>query len=91
MDAPPFELRILGPTELRGPGPDPGDAVVRQPKRLALLAHLALTTAEGFRRRDKVIALFWPELDQPQARTYLEESALRNQRGARRGGLRHQG
>lgn len=74
MDKPRFELRILGPTELAGPVPDAGDSVVRQPKRLALLAHLALTTADGFRRRDKVIALFWPELDQSQARTYLRKA-----------------
>lgn len=74
MDRAPFELRILGPTELTGPAPEAGEAVVRQPKRLALLAYLALTTADGFRRRDKVIALFWPELDQPQARTYLRKA-----------------
>jgi len=74
MAKPPFELRVLGPTELAGPVPEAGEAVVRQPKRLALLAHLALTTAEGFRRRDKIIALFWPELDQVQARTYLRKA-----------------
>ena len=74
MDRPPFELRILGPTELVGPAPGVGEAIVRQPKRLALLSHLALTTAEGFRRRDQVIAMFWPELDQPQARTYLRKA-----------------
>lgn len=74
MDKPSFELRILGPTELIGPAPGAGEAIVRQPKRLALLSYLALTTAEGFRRRDQVIAMFWPELDQPQARTYLRKS-----------------
>jgi len=74
MERPPFELRILGPTELTGPDPTAAESVVRQPKRLALLAYLALTTADGFRRRDKVIALFWPELDQSQARTYLRKA-----------------
>ena len=69
-----FQLKILGPTELAGPAPDAGEAVARQPKRLALLSYLALTTADGFRRRDKVIALFWPELDQAQARTYLRKA-----------------
>lgn len=74
MDKALYELRILGPTEMAGPAPEAGEAVVRQPKRLALLAFLALTTADGFRRRDKIIALFWPELDQSQARTYLRKA-----------------
>ena len=74
MQKPPFELRILGPTELHGPVPEDTDALVRQSKRLALLAYLALSTADGFRRRDQVIAYFWPDLDQAQARTYLRKA-----------------
>lgn len=74
MGKPPFELRILGPTEFVGPVPNACEAIVRQPKRLALLAYLALVTADGFCRRDHVIALFWPELDQAQARTYLRKT-----------------
>ena len=69
-----FELRILGHTELSGPNPEAVEALARQPKRLALLAYLALTTIDGFRRRDHVISLFWPELDQAQARTYLRKA-----------------
>jgi DNA-binding SARP family transcriptional activator/TolB-like protein len=69
-----YELRILGHTELSGPNPEAVDALARQPKRLALLAYLALTTVDGFRRRDHVISLFWPELDQTQARTYLRKA-----------------
>jgi serine/threonine-protein kinase len=71
---PPFQLRILGPTEVIGPSSKSGEAVVRQPKRLALLAYLALSTADGFRRRDSIIGLFWPELDQTQARTNLRKA-----------------
>lgn len=73
MSGAPLELRILGPTELVGPA-SAGYDLVRQPKRLALLSYLALTTADGFRRRDQVTALFWPELDQAQARTYLRKT-----------------
>jgi DNA-binding SARP family transcriptional activator/TolB-like protein len=69
-----FELRILGHTELSGPNPEAVEALARQPKRLALLAYLALTTVDGFRRRDHVISLFWPELEQGQARTYLRKA-----------------
>lgn len=69
-----YELRILGHTELSGPNPAAVEGLARQPKRLALLAYLALTTVDGFRRKDHVISLFWPELDQAQARTYLRKA-----------------
>src|SRR5688572_11402670 len=72
-EKPPFELRVLGSTELNGPLKD-ADSLIRQPKRVALLAYLAISTADGFRRRDQIIALFWPELDQSQARTYFRKS-----------------
>ncbi len=83
MEKKPFELRILGPTELRGTvesgkdGPPP-------PKRLALLAYLCLETADGFRRRDQIVGLLWPELPQDAARTQLRKalSSLRETFGA---------
>jgi DNA-binding SARP family transcriptional activator/TolB-like protein len=74
VDKTPFELRILGSTELAGRLTGSGDGLVRQTKRLALLAYLALETAAGYRRRDEIIGLFWPELDQGQGRTYLRKS-----------------
>lgn len=84
MDASPFELRILGPTELRGGRPESDDAKVRTPKRLALLAYLALDTADGFRRRDQIVGLFWPDLPQEAARTQLRKAihAVRESLGA---------
>lgn len=74
-----FELRVLGPTELRAGlaadhGPGDRDAIVRQPKRLAVLTYLAITTAVGYRRRDQVVGLFWPDSDQAQARTQLRKA-----------------
>lgn len=48
-------------------------AILRQPKRFALLTYLTLATKGGFCRRDAVVAVFWPELDQDHAR-----GALRN-------------
>lgn len=78
------ELRILGHTELSSNADRTGSFVLRQPKRLALLAHLALTATDGFRRRDQIIALFWPDLDQTHARTQLRKvlHALRSTIGA---------
>lgn len=45
-----------------------------QPKRLALLAYLALAGPSGFVRRDPVAGLFWPESDQEHARGSLRQS-----------------
>jgi TolB-like protein len=58
--------------------------VVRQPKRLALLVHLACARPRGFQRRDALLALFWPELDAARARNALDQSLhfLRRQLGA---------
>jgi DNA-binding SARP family transcriptional activator/TolB-like protein len=83
MERPPVQLRILGTTELSAAGERTGSFVLRQPKRLALLAYLALATAGGYRRRDHIVALFWPELDQTHARTQLRKvlHALRSTLG----------
>lgn len=75
-------LRVLGATELRAAdGREP--PIVRQPKILALLTWLALATVDGFRRRDQIVGLFWPELEQEAARGQLRKMlfALREQLG----------
>ena len=74
MSTHPIELRILGHTELTTAGTLTGGVVLRQPKRLALLAYLALATSNGFRRRDQIVALFWPDKDQLHARTQLRKA-----------------
>jgi TolB-like protein/DNA-binding SARP family transcriptional activator len=68
-----FRLRTLGPVELEGASGPHADAVTRGPKRLALLVYLAVDSPRGFKRRDALAALLWPELDQQRAR-----HALRN-------------
>src|SRR6056297_1855520 len=47
------------------------DALVASPLRLGLLVYLALARPHGFRRRDEVLALFWPERGQKAARDSL--------------------
>jgi serine/threonine-protein kinase len=69
-----IELRTLGLVDLRGLDGQPVRAVLAQPKRLALLAYLALVGSNGFRRRDTVVALLWPELDQEHARNALRQA-----------------
>lgn len=69
-----IELRTLGGLQLRGPPAGDYRAVLAQPKRLAMLAYLALAHPGRFARRDTVVALFWPELDADHARSALRQT-----------------
>ncbi len=69
-----LELRLLGSLDLRDPSGAEIRPVLQQPKRLALLAYLALTPSGGFRRRDSLVGLFWPDLDGEHARGALRRS-----------------
>jgi TolB-like protein/DNA-binding SARP family transcriptional activator/Tfp pilus assembly protein PilF len=74
-----IELRLLGTADLRAaddrqPQPAFAQAVLAQPKRLALLAYLAAAAPAGFRRRDTLLALLWPELDDERARNALNKT-----------------
>jgi serine/threonine-protein kinase len=48
--------------------------IARQPKRAALLAYLVAAQPRGLHRRDKIVALFWPELDARHARNALSQA-----------------
>lgn len=70
-----IEFRTLGALELRGSDGTERRAVLTQPKRVALLAYLAVATPRGrFHRRDTLLGLFWPELDQDRARAALRQA-----------------
>lgn len=69
-----IELRVLGEIQLRADSGAPIEALLRQPKRLALLAYLAAPTPGTWHRRDVLLALFWPELDTTRARTALRNA-----------------
>jgi serine/threonine-protein kinase len=66
----PITFRVLGPPELRAAG---GPIGLTQPRRIAVLAYLALARPRGLQARDTLLALLWPEADQDAAR-----HALRN-------------
>lgn len=71
-----IELRVLGPISLKRSDGSNVASLLSQPKRLALAAYLAAPPPHGGRclhRKDTLIAMFWPELDQQRAR-----AALRN-------------
>src|SRR3954470_9869112 len=67
-----IRLQLLGTADLRSPAGEIA-AVMAQPKRLALLAYLAADPA-GTHRRDTLLGLFWPELDQDHARKALNKA-----------------
>ena len=69
-----IQLRTLGRIDVLGSDGTPHNAVVAQPKRMALLAFLALASARGFVRRDTLVAMFWPDLDDEHARGALSQA-----------------
>jgi DNA-binding SARP family transcriptional activator/Tol biopolymer transport system component len=69
-----IEFRMLGEIRLKTPDGTEVDAILRQPKRLAVLAYLASPAPGTRHRRDLLLALFWPELDTPHARTSLRNA-----------------
>ncbi|MGE0442547.1 MAG: BTAD domain-containing putative transcriptional regulator [Gemmatimonadales bacterium] len=66
-------LFTLGLFELRA-SDGTGAPLPAQPKRLALLAYLALAEPRGFHRRDALLALFWPDSSQDEARNALRQA-----------------
>ncbi len=68
------EFRILGGLNLLGADGREFTSVLAQPKRVALLAYLAASTPRRLHRRDSLVALFWPELDQEHARAALRQA-----------------
>ena len=64
-----IRLRMLGEIRLTTADGTELDSLLRQPKRLALLAYLASPAPGVWHRRDAILALFWPELDTARART----------------------
>src|SRR3989475_8213471 len=69
-----IELRMLGRLSLTSADGRDVRSLLGQPRRLALLAYLAAATPQGFHRRDTLLALFWPELDQEHARAALRQA-----------------
>jgi DNA-binding SARP family transcriptional activator/Tfp pilus assembly protein PilF len=75
-EPPMIEFRTLGRLELTQDGRE----LVRllsQPKRLALLAYLAVQPPGQYSRRDRLLAMFWPELDAARARHCLSQALHR--------------
>lgn len=67
-------LTTLGSTDLRLDARNSAEAILRQPRRFALLVYLALEGRRGYVRRDRVLGVFWPESPQAAARTSLSQA-----------------
>lgn len=75
--APPDDVirfRALGSLELLAADGRRLLSVLAQPKRVALLAYLAVGSNRGFKRRDTLLGVFWPEVEQERARHSLRQA-----------------
>ncbi|CAN5849757.1 hypothetical protein BH23GEM6_BH23GEM6_27380 [soil metagenome] len=69
-----LHFQMLGGLSLRADAGRELLSVLTQPKRVALLAYLALSSGGAYRRRDTLISLFWPESDAERARISLRQA-----------------
>jgi serine/threonine-protein kinase len=69
-----IEFRLLGTLHLTDAEGREVESLLTRSRRLALLAYLAAATPRGLHRRDTLLTLFWPELDQEHARAALRQA-----------------
>ena len=84
-------LRMLGGIDLTGSDGAEVDALLRQPKSVALLAYLAIPRPGTWHRRDLLLATFWPDLSQSRARTALRSALHLLRRHLEEGTIRTRG
>ena len=96
MIAPPYtptplpmvRLFALGTVDLRTvDGDEAVRSILNRPKRMALLAYLALARPPGPRRRDTVLGVFWPDRDTDRARRALNQALYVLRKGVGEGVL----
>ncbi len=73
-DTGPLTLHLLGAVDLDGVEGDVASRLFAQPRLTALLAVLAVPEPGRFVRRDRVVGLLWPDLDQSHARAALRKA-----------------
>jgi DNA-binding SARP family transcriptional activator/TolB-like protein len=84
-------FRMLGGLGLSTGDSGEVDALLRQPKRVALLAYLAMPRPGTWHRRDSLLATFWPEHDSLRARTALRSALYTLRRHLADGAIRTRG
>lgn len=69
-----IRFEALGSLELLAADGRRLQSILAQPKRVALLAYLAVGSSRGFKRRDTLLGVFWPEVEQERARHSLRQA-----------------
>lgn len=69
-----LDLQVIGPVRLSGHDGSELHSILARPKLLGLLAYLAAAGPHGFVRRDAIVGVFWPDVDQDRARRSLRQS-----------------
>ena len=69
-----IRLQLLGSAGIVGRDGQRAQAVLAQPKRLAVLVLLAVSRPQRLHRRDELLALFWPEATAEHARGALSQA-----------------
>lgn len=72
-----IRLRALGALSIDADSAPAAAELIAQPKTIALLSVLALARPRGFQQRDRIVGMFWPELDQQRARSALRKTLHR--------------
>lgn len=72
-----ISLRLLGSVDLVDAHGVPLSELLARPKLIGILAYLSMVAARGFVRRDKLVALFWPDDDEEHARASLRTALHR--------------
>lgn len=65
---------MFGSLEVAGISLDDASGLLSQSKAVALVAYLALPVLGRYQRRDRLVALLWPDLDQERARAALRKT-----------------
>jgi DNA-binding SARP family transcriptional activator len=86
-----LEFRTLGKLDLWGEDGRRIESVLLHSKRLSLLAYLCVSDPPRLHRRDTLIALFWPELDDAHARGALRQELSRLRRALGRDAILGEG
>jgi DNA-binding SARP family transcriptional activator len=71
MNEPHLHFRVLGSVDLRRADGSRVLSFLAQPKRVALLAYVALEAPGGFVPRERIMSVLWPDSDNTRARQSL--------------------
>lgn len=80
-------LRVLGAISLTDAAGVELRSITAQPKRIALLAYLAITTRTAPARRDLILATLWPESDTERGRHALRQALYQLRRSLGEGAI----